>query len=71
VGVSVDRGAVSLLGNVDTYAEKWAAEDAARRVAGVRTIALDLTVKVLRDHMRSDSDIAAAVQNALALTRSS
>lgn len=66
VGVSVDKGAVSLLGSVDSYAEKWAAEDATRRVAGVRTIALDLTVKILSDHMRKDSDIAAAVQNALA-----
>ncbi|HTA91335.1 MAG TPA: BON domain-containing protein [Polyangiaceae bacterium] len=65
IGVSVDRGAVSLLGTVDTYAQKWAAEDAAKRVAGVRTIAQDLTVKILADHARSDSDIAVAVQNTL------
>lgn len=66
VGVSVDGGAVTLLGSVDTYAEKWAAEEAAKRVADVRTIALDLTVKVCSDHERSDSELAAAVQNALA-----
>jgi osmotically-inducible protein OsmY len=65
IGVSVDKGAVSLLGAVDTYAEKWAAEDATKRVSGVRTVAQDLTVKVLGDHIRSDSDIAAAIQNAL------
>ena len=65
IGVSVDKGVVSLLGAVDTYAEKWAAEDATKRVGGVRTVAQDLTVKVLTDHKRSDSDIAAATQNAL------
>jgi osmotically-inducible protein OsmY len=65
IGVSVDNGAVSLLGTVDTYAEKWAAEDAVKRVGGVRTVAQDLTVKLLSDHTRSDSDIASAIQNAL------
>ena len=64
IAVSVDRGAVTLLGNVDTYWEKWAAEEATKRVAGVRTVAQDLTVNVLNDHKRNDSDIAAAVQRA-------
>jgi osmotically-inducible protein OsmY len=65
IGVTVDKGAVSLLGSVDTYAQKWAAEDATKRVSGVRTVAQDLTVKILGEHKRSDSDIAAAVKNAL------
>lgn len=65
IGVSVDRGVVSLLGTVDTYGEKWAAEDATKRVSGVCTMAQDLTVKILGDHKRSDSDIAATVQSAL------
>jgi osmotically-inducible protein OsmY len=65
VGVSVNRGAVSLLGRVDTYAEKLAAEQAAKRVNGVRAVAQSLSVKILVAHERSDSDIAAAVQNAL------
>ncbi|MEO6601697.1 MAG: BON domain-containing protein [Polyangiaceae bacterium] len=65
IGVSVDHGAVSLLGTVDTYAQKWAAEDATKRVNGVRTVAHDLTVKVLSEHVRSDSDIASAVQSTL------
>ena len=65
VGVTVDRGAVSLLGMVDTYAEKWAAEEAVKRVSGVRTIALDLTVKIVGDHKHTDSEIAAAVERAL------
>jgi osmotically-inducible protein OsmY len=65
IGVSVDQGAVSLLGTVDTYAEKWAAEDATKRVFGVRTVAQDLTVKILGDHKRTDTDLAVAVQAAL------
>ena len=65
IGVSVDHGAVTLLGKVDTYAQKWAAEDATKRVGGVRTVAHDLTVKVLSEHVRSDSDIASAVQSTL------
>src|ERR1700691_4451126 len=65
IGVTVNNGAVSLLGTVDTYAEKWAAEGATKRVSGVRTVAQDLKVKILTDHARNDSEIAAAVQNAL------
>jgi osmotically-inducible protein OsmY len=65
IGVTVDQGAVTLLGTVDTYAEKWAAEDATKRVGGVRTVAQDLTVKLVGDHTRSDSEIGAAVQRAL------
>ena len=65
IGVTVDNGAVSLLGAVDTYAEKWAAEDATKRVGGVRTVAQDLTVKIQNEHKHSDSEIADAVQSAL------
>ena len=65
IGVSVETGAVSLLGSVDTYAEKWAAEDATKRVSGVRTVAQDLTVKIQGEHKHSDSEIASAVQSAL------
>jgi osmotically-inducible protein OsmY len=65
IGVTVDSGAVTLLGSVDTYAEKWAAEDAAKRVSGVRAVAQDLTVKIRADHKRNDSEIAGAVQSAL------
>lgn len=65
IGVTVDHGVVSLLGSVDTYAEKWAAEEATRRVHGVRTIAQELTVKLLTEHKRDDAEIAAAAMNAL------
>jgi len=65
IGVSVDNGSVSLLGTVDSYAEKWAAEDATKRVSGVSTVAQNLAVQLLPEHVHSDSDIAAAIQNVL------
>ncbi len=65
IAVAVVDGAVSLFGAVDTYAERWAAEDATKRVNGVRTLAQGLTVKLLPEHNHSDSEIAAAIQNAL------
>ena len=65
IGVTVEEGAVSLLGTVDTYAARSAAEGAARRVAGVRTVAQDLKVKLLSDHKRTDPEIAVAVEHAL------
>jgi osmotically-inducible protein OsmY len=65
IGVTVNDRAVCLLGTVDTYAEKLAAEGAAKRVSGVRTIALDLKVKIIGDHKHSDAEIASAVERAL------
>ena len=65
IGVTVESGAVSLLGAVNTYAEKWATEDAIKRVSGVRTVAQDLTVKIQSEHKHDDSEIAEAVQRAL------
>jgi VCBS repeat-containing protein len=65
IGVSVDKGAVTLTGAVDTYAEKWAAEGATKRVGGVRVVAQDLTVKPMGPHQHTDSEIASAALNAL------
>ena len=65
IAINVDQGAVSLLGTIDTYAEKAIAENATKRVNGVRAIALDLEVRLPESHLRTDSDIAVAVQNAL------
>ena len=64
VGVSVDDGAVTLLGVVDTYAEKCAAEAAVRRVSGVRSFAQDLTVKIHEDYKRNDTEMEATIQHA-------
>jgi osmotically-inducible protein OsmY len=46
IGVSAMEGVVTLTGHIDTFAEKFAAERAARRVAGVKAVAVELDVKL-------------------------
>lgn len=59
VGVAVKNGVVTLTGHVSSYAEKWAAEAAAKRVYGVRAVANELDVKLPGSSQRTDEDIAA------------
>jgi osmotically-inducible protein OsmY len=65
IGVSVSDGVVTLTGHVATYAEKLAAERAAKRVFGVHGVADELEVRLTTDHARTDEDIAQACLNAL------
>jgi osmotically-inducible protein OsmY len=65
VGVSVKDGIVTLTGWVDSYTKKWAAEDAAHRVRGVKAVANDLEVRLPSAAERTDADIAAAATRAL------
>lgn len=65
IGVSVKEGVVTLTGNVSTYAEKFTAEHAAKRIAGVRAIVEALNVTLLSGHQRNDNDIAQSVVSAL------
>lgn len=65
IGVSVKDGVVTLTGSVDSYTKKWAAEEAAHKVRGVKAVANDLEVKLPSSSQRTDGDIAAAVVRAL------
>jgi osmotically-inducible protein OsmY len=65
IGVAVHDGVVTLSGQVETHSKKLAAERAAQRVIGVKVVAVDLEVKLLKDRVRGDTDIAEAVKNAL------
>jgi osmotically-inducible protein OsmY len=65
IGVSAKDGVVTLTGHIETYAEKYAAEKALRRVTGVKAIALELDVRLSPEHKRSDTDIATAAEQAL------
>jgi osmotically-inducible protein OsmY len=65
VGVIVKDGVVTLEGVVDSYPEKWAAERAAKRVSGVKALALELEVKLPGSGKQTDADIAEAAENAL------
>ena len=65
VGVAVKDGVVTLTGHVPSYWEKYAAEKAAKRVAGVRALANEIDVRLPGSSVRSDQDIAAAALKAL------
>jgi len=65
IGVSVKEGVVTLTGHVPSYAEKYAAEKAAKRVYGVKAVADELDVKLPGSSKRTDEDIAAACVTAL------
>jgi osmotically-inducible protein OsmY len=65
VGVVVKDGIVTLTGWVDSFAKKWAAEEAAHRVKGVQAVANDIEVRILPGDQRTDADVAGAVIRAL------
>jgi osmotically-inducible protein OsmY len=65
IGVVVKDGIVTLTGWVDTYQKKWAAEEAAHRVRGVRAVANEIEVRLPSMAERTDADIAAAAARAL------
>jgi osmotically-inducible protein OsmY len=64
ISVVVTEGVVTLTGQVDTYAEKIAAERAVKRVYGVKAIANDLQVRPAG--VRTDTEIGADAVRALA-----
>jgi|SRR5206468_2252901 osmotically-inducible protein OsmY len=65
IGVAVKDGVVTLTGWVNAYSKKWAAEEAAHRVHGVKAVANDIEVRLSSADERTDSDIAAAAVRAL------
>jgi osmotically-inducible protein OsmY len=65
IGVVVKNGVVTLTGWVDSYTKRWAAEEAAHRVRGVKAVANDIEVKLPGSSERTDADIAAAAIRAL------
>ena len=65
IGVAVKNGVISLSGHVASYADRWAAQDAAQSVAGVKAIANELAVNLGSDAQRSDPELAEAVVSAL------
>ncbi|MEU4479933.1 BON domain-containing protein [Micromonospora sp. NPDC023966] len=65
IGVTVAEGVVTLTGQVDSYARRWAAERCAHRVRGVRAVASDLEVRLPATEERTDADIAIAASRAL------
>lgn len=65
IGVAVKNGIVTLSGIVDTYSKKIAAEDAAKKIAGVKAVAEDIQVGMSPNFKKTDAEIADAVVFAL------
>jgi osmotically-inducible protein OsmY len=68
IGVEVRDGTVTLGGHVESYTEKWQAERAAQRVAGIKGLAIEMDVKLPGLSKRTDADIARSAQNVLEWT---
>ena len=58
IAVSVEKGVVTLAGFVKNYADKYEAESAAKRVAGVLGVANDIEVRMPSVDERPDPEIA-------------
>jgi osmotically-inducible protein OsmY len=65
IGVMVDDNVVTLTGTVPNLTQKWAAEEAAKRVKGVVAVAQQIEVELPAMHKRNDRDIAHAFAEAL------
>lgn len=68
IGVTAKEGIVTLTGTVDSFSKKREAEDAAKRVVGVRAVAEEIKIQFQSKWAKkSDTEIAADVVKALAL----
>lgn len=65
IGVEVTDGIVTLAGHVESYTEKWHAERAAKRVVGVKGLAIEIDVSLPGSSKRNDIDIARSAENIL------
>jgi osmotically-inducible protein OsmY len=65
IGVTAIGGVVTLTGTVDSYAKKLEAEDAAKKVAGVKALVEKIEIKFSSTWKKDDTEIANEVLNAL------
>lgn len=65
IGVEATDGVVTLAGHVASFAEKWAAEAAALRVAGVKGVVVEIDVRIPDASKRSDAELVQAAASAL------
>ncbi len=63
IGVASAHGVITLTGYVDSYADKFAAEKAAKDVFGVKAVANDIEVKA--DAEKNDPEIAITIVDVL------
>jgi osmotically-inducible protein OsmY len=64
IGVTVKDGIVTLTGTVDSYSKKSEAEEASKKVAGVKAVVEKIEIKFCKTLQTSDNEIASEVINA-------
>lgn len=65
IGVTAKDGVVSLTGFVDSYAKKMEAENAAKKVIGVKALVENIEIRFSNSWSKTDAEIANEVLNAL------
>ena len=65
IGVRVKDGIVTLTGSVSSFTERYQAEEATKRVHGVRAVVNDIEVRLPGSSVRTDEDIAVDTVRAL------
>ena len=65
IGVAVKNGVVTLSGHVDSYLNKSAAENAAKKIAGIKAVAENIRIGISPSYKQTDTDIAETVVIAL------
>ncbi len=65
IGVAVKNGIVTLSGTLDSYFKKDEAENAAKRVSGVRAVASDIEVASPLSPPKTDTEIARMITDSL------
>ena len=65
IGVTAKDGIITLMGHVENFSEKSAAEKAARRVKDVRAVAEEIEVRLPFSVKHGDEEIASAAVNRL------
>lgn len=70
IGVTAKDGVITLSGSVDSFAKKSEAEEAARRVKGVKVVVEQIVIKTPGDVLnRDDGDLANEILNAYQWTQ--
>jgi osmotically-inducible protein OsmY len=64
IGVVADNGIITLTGAVNTYAKKAEAEQAAKNVAGVKSVIENIEVVFDIQDKKTDAEITTAIENA-------
>ena len=65
IGVTAKDGVIALMGHVENFSEKFAAEKAARRVKEVKAVAEEIEVRLPFSVKHGDEEIASAAVNRL------